>query len=142
MKRLLGNLCLNIVNGVNGRSLCPHTSNSLAAADWRINRNPASPLQVRRDLISLNALAVSLVNDDTLALQVCSNAVCASLRNLLVDFLAALGRSSTNDLNVPAALDAVKSLLSFLGQSGLALCERYEYEVLNLNFLSGSGSFP
>ena len=37
MERSWDNLCLKNVNGVNGRSLYPHTSYGLAAAGWRIS---------------------------------------------------------------------------------------------------------
>ena len=88
--------------------------------------------------VALNTLAFSLVNCNTLSLQVSSYAVSTLLRQAVVDSLRTLWRSSTSDSNVLATSDVVKSLLSLLGESRLALSECYEYEVRNVNLLSRS----
>ena len=57
---------------------------------------------------TLNTLASSLVDYNTIVLEILSDLISTSLRQLVVDLFATLWRSSTNDLNMLAALHSVE----------------------------------
>ena len=84
---------------------------------------------------TMNTLTGSLVNNNATVAEVSGNGISTALRNLIIDFLRTLGRSSTYNLYVLALSYTVEGSLGLLGQSGLALSEGYEYQVLYLYFL-------